>query len=251
MFEIFVCEDHPIEAAEYEKIINEELKANVICGNLTYICSDAISLLEYLKAHPAKQALYFLDICLPGRMNGIQLASIIRDMDTFGSIVFVTSKSEMSYMTFQYYVEAMDFIIKDHIEELPGRIRKCMHKAYIKYRQSHTTAGDHALSIKVGGVIHYLAPCNILYIQTARLSQHKVEICLTSGVESVYGTLKEFEAALSVSDKFFRCHQSVIVNKEHISRLEWKTKTIVMKNGDSLPISVRYTKKVMKTYCIL
>ena len=137
MFEIFVCEDHPIEAAEYEKIINEELKANVICGNLTYICSDAISLLEYLKAHPAKQALYFLDICLPGRMNGIQLASIIRDMDTFGSIVFVTSKSEMSYMTFQYYVEAMDFIIKDHIEELPGRIRKCMHKAYIKYRQSH------------------------------------------------------------------------------------------------------------------
>lgn len=244
MMDIFICEDHPQEAAEYAAIIKGELKTAKDKGRLTYTSADAESLLAYLERHPVKRGLYFLDICIQGSMNGIQLAVKIREMDPLGSIVFITSKSEMSFLTFQYQVEAMDFIVKDQIEELPGRIRRCIHKAAVKYQEAGVLEGKRRFCIKTGGSNHYLEPGDILYIQTSRTAPHKVEICLSNGIESLYGTLKEFESALSDHPSFFRCHQSVLVNREYIRRIEQKEKAIVMENGERLPVSVRYMKKI-------
>ncbi|WP_241960035.1 PfkB family carbohydrate kinase, partial [Staphylococcus gallinarum] len=42
-----------------------------------------------------------------------KLASEIRKHDPVGNIIFVTSHSELTYLTFVYKVAAMDFIFKD------------------------------------------------------------------------------------------------------------------------------------------
>lgn len=54
----------------------------------------------------------FLDIQLEADINGIKLASEIRKHDPVGNIIFVTSHSELTYLTFVYKVAAMDFILK-------------------------------------------------------------------------------------------------------------------------------------------
>ena len=46
-------------------------------------------------------------------INGIKLGSEIRKYDPIGNIIFVTSHSELTYLTFVYKVSAMDFIFKD------------------------------------------------------------------------------------------------------------------------------------------
>ena len=61
---------------------------------------------------------YFLDIQLEADMNGIKLGSEIRKHDPVGNIIFVTSHSELTYLTFVYKVAAMDFIFKDDPSEL-------------------------------------------------------------------------------------------------------------------------------------
>ena len=60
MMDIFICEDHPQEAAEYAAIIKGELKTAKDKGRLTYTSADAESLLAYLERHPVKRGLYFL-----------------------------------------------------------------------------------------------------------------------------------------------------------------------------------------------
>lgn len=56
--------------------------------------------------------LYFLDIDLKSNKNRIMLAKEIQEYNPRGFIVFITSHSEMSFITFQY-LEALDFILKD------------------------------------------------------------------------------------------------------------------------------------------
>lgn len=49
-------------------------------------------------------------------MNGFELAQEIRKFDPRGFIIFITTHAELSYMTFTYKVEALDYIIKDDID---------------------------------------------------------------------------------------------------------------------------------------
>lgn len=55
-------------------------------------------------------------------MSGLTLATKIRDYDNLGKIVFVTTHGELSYLTFTYKVEALDYIIKDNKEHLQQKI---------------------------------------------------------------------------------------------------------------------------------
>lgn len=249
MMDILICEDNPQEAEKYREIAGKCLvdlrtDGQSINGKMGAVCYSAEELLSFIQTNPVKQGLYFLDICLGGKMNGLQLAVKIRQQDPLGSIVFLTSKSEMSYLTFQYQVEALDFIIKDQMEEIPGRIRRCISKAAVKYRASEKIEGREPVIIRAGGTQYYLEPREILYIQTSRTSSHKVEMTTKSGVESFYGTLKEFAAALSGYPEFFQCHQSVLVNRDYIVKVERTEKLIEMKDGVKVPVSVRFLKKM-------
>lgn len=93
---------------------------------------DPHSILE--KAQLSKNTgLYFLDICLGTDMNGLILAQKIREIDARCFIVLITSHSEMSLMTFQYKVEALDFILKDNPSCIQERIDDCIKNVDIKY----------------------------------------------------------------------------------------------------------------------
>ncbi len=82
-------------------------------------------LIEQLKKSE-NTGLYFLDIDLKSSKNGLMLAKEIREYDPRGFIVFITSHSEMSFITFQYKVEALDFILKNDPHQLQHRICECI-----------------------------------------------------------------------------------------------------------------------------
>ena len=54
------------------------------------------------------------------------MAEKIRDIDSLGYIIFITTHSELTYLTFKYRVEAMDFILKDNVNEIDFRINECL-----------------------------------------------------------------------------------------------------------------------------
>lgn len=90
----------------HNTVLIEELDMQLLLDT-----SDPYKLLEMVKANQ-NTGIYFLDIDLKCDMNGMKLAQEIRKFDPRGFIVFITAHSELSYMTFQYRVEAMDFVLR-------------------------------------------------------------------------------------------------------------------------------------------
>ena len=109
MLNIFVCEDDTVQRKSIVQIIKNTVLIEELDMQLILDTPNPYELLETVKTSQ-NTGIYFLDIDLKCDMNGMKLAQQIRLYDPRCFIIFVTSHSELSYMTFQYRVEAMDFV---------------------------------------------------------------------------------------------------------------------------------------------
>ena len=132
MLNIFVCEDDPVQRRSVVQIIQNTVLIEELDMRLVLEAGDPYMLLEQVKTSQ-ETGIYFLDIDLGSSMNGMKLAQQIRLYDPRGFIIFITAHSELSYMTFQYRVEAMDFVIKDSPAEAKVKIRECLLNAMERY----------------------------------------------------------------------------------------------------------------------
>lgn len=243
MIQIFLCDDNRNELQTWNEVICDYLEISEDNAKVEFLTPDPLELLNHLNSVPPYMGLYFLDINLPGNMNGLQLASKIRTLDPRGYIVFITSHSEMSYMTFQYKVEAMDFILKDSVTEVPGRIRSCIKAAITNSENSKKQKKD-TLKLKLGNQYILLELDEIIYIESSQTAAHKLSIHTTTGIKSIYATLKEIENRLANNPQFVRCHKSVIINQTYIRSIDQKKKEITLSTGKKCPLSITYAKKL-------
>ncbi|NLK11802.1 MAG: response regulator transcription factor, partial [Staphylococcus equorum] len=122
---IFICEDDERQRENMISIINNYIMIEEKPMEIEVATADPYEVLERSK-DLSDIGCYFLDIQLEADINGIKLASEIRKHDPVGNIIFVTSHSELTYLTFVYKVAAMDFIFKDDPDELKSRIIDCL-----------------------------------------------------------------------------------------------------------------------------
>ena len=117
MLNVYICEDNVEQRNRVEGYVNEIIEAENLDMECVCATEDPQVILDCVNKEE-QEGIFFLDIDLQTEMNGIQLADEIRKIQPRCYIVFITSHSEMSYMTFSYKVEAMDFIIKDNVREV-------------------------------------------------------------------------------------------------------------------------------------
>ena len=115
MLKVYICEDDKSQRDQYSKIIQDIIAIENLDFKVEMISEDPRKVLEHVKNVKGQgSGIYFLDIELKvDDLNGIILAQEIRKYDPRGFVVFVTTHSEMTLLTFKYNVEAMDYIIKD------------------------------------------------------------------------------------------------------------------------------------------
>ena len=89
------------------------------------------------------------------------------------------------------------------------------------------------LVLHVRGTERVVDPASIVYLESDR---RRVRVHLAGEVVVVYGKLGDFQRSLPAS--FARCHQSVLVNLDHVSALG-KT-DVRMVTGEVLPVSRRH-----------
>ena len=110
----FVVEDDPEQLATLKQIIKNHIMINDFDMELTLATGQAQTLLDYVETNSDLEGLYFLDIEYPGQdLNGLALATRIREADVNARIVFVSTHSEMAFLTFERRIEPLDFIVKD------------------------------------------------------------------------------------------------------------------------------------------
>lgn len=241
MLKVVVCEDNDKQRELFTSIIANTIIREELDINLSLSTANPMKVLEFITSNSEESFLYFLDIDLNSKINGIKLAEKIREVDQLGFIVFVTSHSEMSFLTFEYKVEAMDYIIKDNQSKIKERINSCISKAYERYTARGKT--DKIFSLKTEDKVINIKYSDILFFETSD-TIHKVKIHEVNRLVEFYGKLKDIESQLD--ERFYRCHRAYIVNKDNIKEIDKKNRLIYMVNGETCFLSVRALNGLVK-----
>lgn len=240
MLKIFICEDNEEQRLKYEQIIKNIIMIENYDMNLQLSCGDPYEVIDYLKSN-SSSGIYFLDIDLHSDINGIHLAEKIREYDPRGFIIFVTTHAEMSYLTFLYKVEAMDYIIKDNYNNIQQRIAECIKNAHDKYSCKITDL-QKVFSIKVNDKIINVDLDDIIFFETSS-TIHKVNLHCKNRQVEFYGKMKDIEEM--IDQRFCRCHNSFLINKDKVKEIDKKKRIVYMINDEECLISTRGIKKLL------
>lgn len=241
MIKVFICEDNKRQREKFTETIENSIIIENFDMEVALSTENPDDIIIYLKNNNVS-GLYFLDVDLKSNINGIKLAELIREYDPRGFIVFVTTHAEMSYLTFIYKVEAMDYIIKDNYQNVNARIHQCIINANKKYT-SKTTAIQKNFNIKAKDKIINVEYDKILFFETSTII-HKVILHAIDRQIEFYSNMKNIEENLD--DRFYRCHRSFLVNKDNIKEIDISNKIIKMINDETCQASTRLIKGLLK-----
>ena len=234
MLDINAAQRQTIVQTIQNTILIEELDMQLVLNT-----GDPYVLLEKIK-NSQNTGIYFLDIDLGSDINGMKLAQLIRLYDPRGFIIFITAHSELSYMTFQYQVEAMDFVLKDTPDEAKVKIRQCLLNAMERYTLQ-TSRTHKVYTIETGGRKISIDYDDILFFETSS-NIHKVILHAKDRQIEFFSTIKDLLKAFG--DDFVRCHRSFLVNKKNIKEIDTKNRIIHFINGETCLMSTRMMKEL-------
>ncbi len=237
MLDIFVCEDNDAQRRMVVQMIQNTVLIEELHMQLVLDTADPYELLETVR-NSQNTGVYFLDIDLNTDINGMKLAQQIRLFDPRGFIIFITAHSELSYMTFQYRVEAMDFVLKDNPAEVKVKVRECLLNAMDRHTLQ-TNKTHQTYTIEAGGRKISIDYDEILFFETSS-NIHKVILHAKDRQIEFSGTMKVL--ANTLGGAFVRCHRSFLVNKNNIKEVDAKNRIIYFANGETCLLSTRMMK---------
>ncbi|WP_239253873.1 LytR/AlgR family response regulator transcription factor [Listeria ilorinensis] len=236
MLPVYVCEDNRVQRERLTKYIQDYIMVERFDMELKLATADPYEMLEQLKSNHQGKGLYFLDIDLQQPdMNGFELATEIRKVDPRGFIIFITTHAELTYLTFTYKVEALDYIIKDNINELQERVLNCMKSVDQRMMDDKETEKYFTFQVSDKKIIHEKMD-DILFFETSS-KIHKIILHGKNRQTEFYAKMKEIEKLLG--EPFYRCHRSYLVNKDNISELDLANGVVVMSNGEECIASAK------------
>ncbi|MBW9154623.1 LytTR family DNA-binding domain-containing protein [Clostridium estertheticum] len=242
MLDIILCEDNIIQKKKIEIIIKNELLNLGLDLKLVLSTDNAKDVVNYLGNNLEKNFIYFLDIDLGTKSNGVDLAKEIRNYDSRGYIIFITSHAELSFLTFKYKVQAFDYILKFDEKVLKSRIAECLIGAVKDYKNIIIRERQ-TISINLGNRIENFQFNEILFFETTEID-HKLRIHTIEGHYEFYGKIKDI--ATKLPSYFYKSHRSYIINTTKIKSFDKKNKTIYMINDEQCSISILYLKGLIK-----
>ncbi|MFC4710458.1 LytR/AlgR family response regulator transcription factor [Enterococcus eurekensis] len=241
MLEIFICEDNLAQRTSLEQLIQQTILLNNWEMTLRLNTENPLEILTYLEEYPQTQGVYFLDIDLNTEMNGIQLGAEIRNRNPHGKIIFITTHDELLPLTFQYKVEAMDYIAKDNREEITQRVTEALRQANQHYLTT-AQALDERIRFEIGNRIRWVELSDVMFVETVPGNSHKLILHLRNGSVSFLGNLKEIE---QLSPAFYRVHKSFVANKQNIREIDQLNRELIFSNGEKCFVGRRQLKQLI------
>ncbi|MCL1987169.1 MAG: LytTR family DNA-binding domain-containing protein [Firmicutes bacterium] len=243
MLKVFICEDNKDQLNTIKKCVDNHILIENL--NMEIACAETNPkyLINYISTNKV-EGLYFLDIELNAEINGFGLAEAIRKHDPRGFIVFVTADAESHLLTFEYKIEAMDYIVKGS-DQFRTRIRECIQSAYSKYNSKATNLLQTNFVFNLpGGYTNSVDISSIFYLETSQDRAHNLNLYTKDTRHQFRSSLKDVENRLSKN--FLRCHRSYIINLNKVKSFNPKNLEITLENGVVLDVADKYAKKVKR-----
>lgn len=218
MLGIAIVEDDREQAALLETHIKRYAAERQLVVSVS-VFYDAVTFLEkYTQGYQ----MIFMDIKMP-MLDGMDAARFLRERDQKVVLVFVTTMRQ--YAIQGYDVDAADFIVKPvNYPEFALKFTRLLGKV----ERPEAVSPD--VFIKTENSFVRLALSDIFYVE---VKGHYCVYHTASGEYRRYQTLKNAEASLP-SRSFARCNNFLLVNLEHVSRIDGMS---VFVEGEELQIS--------------
>ncbi|MCL2202083.1 MAG: LytTR family DNA-binding domain-containing protein [Oscillospiraceae bacterium] len=250
MLHIFICDDDSKQRERIEAIVRKHILIENLDMDLAFAAGSPDALLDYLDRHPKNRAqndfgLYFLDVDLSHELNGIQLAAKIREREPIAHIVFITNHAELSYLTFRYKVEAMDYITKDFPEEVVRRVKDCIDTAYARHLSvsiSPPAGSSSSFPLPIGDTVRMISVDEIMFFEAHHAVEHRLILHTKNGRFEFRSSLKKIAETLP---DFYSCHRSHLLNVKNIRHIDIPQRVAVMSNGEKVLIATRKMKGLL------
>lgn len=225
---IVICEDDLLCVRVLNDHIKQWTSKNGIFVEL-FVCVSAEQLLFELE-DGLDVDLLFLDIRMD-KMNGIELAYKLRELEYRIQIVFTTDSPE--YVFEGYNVSALNYLLK------PIDYNRC----YTILEQAHKLiCNENFYLCKTSEFLHKILYEDMLYIE---MISH---IAVIHTRNTQYSTRKTIAEIISELDDtlFVRCHKSFIVNIQHIASIS--KKCVVLSDKSSVDLGKTFASDVNERF---
>jgi len=235
MMRAAICDDDPIMLKQVEKVVAETF-ANETFSCKLFCFSGGKELLDAHSAEPFD--ILFLDIYMPD-CNGFDIAKEIRRQSDKPLILFVSSKSELVYDSFNY--RPFYFVQKGDRQILQESLRSVARKiiAYVKRNE--------LLTLDMGvGEQRTVCVRDILYLESR---SHFTDYHLNNkSLIQIRQTITEAEE-LMVQYAFVRIHRRFIVNIHAVKKLNLsRFSNVELFSGVTLPLGRTYREATEQKY---
>ncbi len=216
MIGIYLCDDeeavrHQIQTALERKILAENYDMKVVCS--------AASARELLAAAEGeRRGIYFLDVELKdGEWDGFRLGQELRRRDPHGTLVYITSYGDLAWRTFQYHLEAFDYIIKVP-EQIGPSVSQCLGEIQLRLLAERKDPAE-MFTLRTGETVRHVPLRDILFFETAPIPHH-VFLHTSNSRMDFLGSLNELENRLG--NRFVRVHRAYLVAMDKIDAVDLK-----------------------------
>ncbi len=201
MYKIVACDDENYIL----DTLNEIVEDNYYSQATITLCRNRFSVIDYVcEVAKGNVDILMLDIDIDGE-NGVEIAELLKQRYPHLKVIFFTGHIE--YVTDIFEAEPCFFIVKP-LEV--SRVVQAIDKAISLIQEER----QRCISIVTRGEIRNLQLSKIRYIENRGRTLIIREQNLNFEVHMKIGKLEE-----QLPENFFRCHQSFIVNFDHIREL--------------------------------
>lgn len=216
MIGIYLCDDeeavrHQIQTALEWKIFVENYDMKVVCS-----AANAQELLDTVEN--GKRGIYFLDVELKdGKWDGFRLGQELRRRDPHGTLVYITSYGDLAWRTFQYHLEAFDYIVKQP-EQAGASAAQCLEEIHARLLAERWDPAE-LFTLRTGDMVRHIPMSEILFFETASIPHHILLHTSNSRMDFL-GSLNELEKRLG--DHFIRVHRAYLVAADKVESIDLK-----------------------------
>lgn len=234
MLKTYICDDNNSHRTHFEKQIENYNFINGTDFHVVMSTANPHEVVEQIKKVP-EIALYFIDIDLQTDIDGLELARQIREYDSWGFIIFITTHDEVMPLTFKNKVSALDFIEKESALLGEPVIADCLATVWKKMGQ-FTPGINETLTLKVQDK-HFSIKLSDIYRIESTGEHRKVTVIEQNGYLHISALLKEVYDSLT--EDFVYTGRNCIINKNHVVSYDSKNRLLHFDNNTTCSVSTR------------
>ena len=216
-FHIAVCDDEPLDLRETLRLARDILEEESIPGQVSAFAGSN-ELLGAIQGG-AQFHVLLLDVMMDG-LDGMELASALRERENRIPIVFISSNRDMALRG--YEVSAVRYLAKPLDPER-------LHEALLFCYESQFEQKE--ILLPAAGGQSRILPSDIIFAETW---ERGVRLTLRDGQAEAGVKISDL-AAMLPERQFVLCHRTVLVNLAYVQSIRYCE--LVLKSGMILPVS--------------